>query len=131
MQPVPAIGKLLSIGALSIGVCIYVSIIITGRPNYRPKHYCSLAEIDAQNIAAGLTGYLSKPGHTDVTPAQLIAYESYYGGFENSWTFTRNGDEYVIQVTDRSGKCPVEYQEDYPEWNSGIDTRKILKTNEQ
>jgi hypothetical protein len=126
-----SIGKLLSIGVVTIGVFIYVLLIISRRPNYRPKHYCSLAESDAQNITAGITEYLSKPDHTDVTPAQLIAYESYYGGFENPWTFTRKGDEYVIQVTDHSGKCPVEYQKDHPEWNFGIYTRKIRKTNER
>ncbi len=44
---------------------------------------------------------------------------------ENSWTFSADGNEFVIQVTDNSSQCPNRYQKKYAEWNSGTYTLHI------
>ena len=110
----------LFLGLFYFSLEYYVSI-----PRYRTKHFCKRVENDAMLINAGVKDYLSDPNHNDVSPEQLIAYEELYADLKNSWTITKSGDEYLIQVTDSSGQCPATYQERFPEWDSSIYTIRM------
>ena len=118
---------------------------IPGYIRYRPKHFCSLAEAEANNILAAIADYFSVAEHTNINRDDIEKLVS----IDNPWTFTRCGDNFYIHVVDRSGKClagkrnmdpdrkagifndqagncPAVTQYDDPNWNAGIYTRSIF-----
>jgi hypothetical protein len=104
-------------------VLIYAAMIIPSWPTYRPKSFCSRAETDAGNIIAAIADFYSVPEQGDRIPTRSDIEDIVY--VDNPWTLTRCGDNFYINVVDRSGKCPAEYQNIYPEWNSNIYTLKF------
>lgn len=88
-------------------------------PCYKCKGHCSSAESDANNIAAAISDYFSIPEHTEIKPGDL------YGGYttENPWTLIQCGNTIYIYVYDLDEDCPVDYQNNHPEWNSYIYTK--------
>ena len=105
-------------------VTIIVAIALPGYIVYRPKTYCLRVEYDALNIKAALSDYFADPGHTDINIRPGVLADTEY--IKNPWTLSVCGDNILIHVVDRSGKCPAEYQERYPEWHSGIYTLKFF-----
>ena len=91
------------------------------QPNRRHLSYCARAESEAQTIAATIMDYLADPENTEVEPSDIGEMMI----IENSWTFTADGDEFVIQVTDDSGQCQNRYQKKHAEWDSGTYTLRI------
>jgi hypothetical protein len=106
---------------LALGLFILVVNFLPGQIRYRPKSYCSRVESDASNIAASIADHFSDPKHLDIKRNDIEAIVT----IDNPWTFTRCGLGFFIHVVDRSGKCPVEYQNNRPEWNSGIYTLRM------
>jgi hypothetical protein len=104
-----------------IFVFLYLAIIIPSWPIYRPKSFCSRAEADANNIAAAIADYFSVAEHTDIERGDIEKVMF----VDNPWTFTRCGDNFYINVIDRTGKCPAEIQNKDPNWNSNIYTLKF------
>ena len=100
---------------------ILAAIAIPNFIAYRNKSFCSSAESDANGIAAALADYFSIPNWVntpegDVAPGELNNGAGYtmsgqggsinigvIAGFDPTMNIT-------IQVTDGSGRCPVEFQ---------------------
>ena len=86
---------------------------------YHCKGHCSSAESDANNIAAAIADYFAIPEHTQIKPGDLDdGYQT-----ENPWTFIQCGNTIYIYVYDLNEDCPIEYQNNHPEWNSSIYTK--------
>ena len=102
---------------------ILASIAIPRFLSYRNRAYCSAAESDAHNVAAEIADYFSVPTHHEL-PDQEEFDEGTYLGFslseDNTVDVTMNETERTIEisVTDGSGRCPVNYREDYDKWSN-------------
>ena len=88
-----------------------------------PKRICSRAETDAHKIAEAISDFYSVPEHNHPTPTQSDIER--FLDIKNPWKLTTCGDNFYIHVIDRTGKCPAEYQNTDPNWNSNIYTRKF------
>lgn len=89
---------------------ILAAIAIPNFIEYRNKSFCSRAESDANNIAAGIADYFSIPSHTSVpvgNPVTTIRVQMTAG---NSGNISGNPSAIRIQVTDGSGRCPSNYR---------------------
>ena len=96
----------------------------------RPETYCFRAESDANNIAAAISDYFALPEHTTLP---TISGGSVYLGFTLSskngksqniaWVTGDASSTITIVVQDSSGRCPDDYQESQPQWNSGKYTK--------
>ncbi len=103
---------------------ILAAIAIPNYITYRDKAYCSAAESDTQAIAGALADYFSIPGNQTFNSGGGNAI-----AFPGSQTITlSNGNtaagiapnatgNYVIAVTDVSGRCPATYQAGSPKWS--------------
>ncbi len=108
---------------------ILAAIAIPNYIAYRDKAYCSAAESDAQAIAGALADYFSIPGNQTFHNAGGNAI-----AFPGSQTITLSngntaaalapnaGGQYVIAVTDTSGRCPGTYQAGSARWAGGVYT---------
>lgn len=94
---------------------ILAAIAIPNFIAYRNKSYCSATESDANNIAAGLSDYFAIPTHTSL-PTQgpvtqvVLGNTSFTLSGSNTGTISGTTDAIVITVTDKSSRCPTEYQ---------------------
>jgi prepilin-type N-terminal cleavage/methylation domain-containing protein len=119
---------------------ILAAIAIPNFIAYRDKSFCSRAETDAGNVAASIADYFAVPTKIVVPPAtDLTRYVTWQpagnsnpgiamsgsGPTQNtvSLTIGTGNSRIEINVTDRSGRCPQEYQDSNNMWNSGIFTR--------
>ena len=93
---------------------ILAAIAIPNFIAYRNKTYCSLAETDAEHVAAAISDYFGNPSRTE-TPQigdltiSIINSVVIVGADPNL--------HITIQVTDISGRCPAEYQNAHPQWD--------------
>ena len=111
---------------------VIMSIILPGMVWYRPEQYFQYAKSDANNIAAAISDYFANPLHTALP---TVSGESKYldytlssnkGKGQNiAWVSGDPMDTIFIVVQDSSGKCPEDYQENSPEWDSGKYTKKL------
>jgi len=86
---------------------ILAAIAIPNFIAYRNKSFCSRAESDGNNIAASISDYFAIPTHTAINQSDVKFIPS-----ENTWTLGNNDPNVVltITVTDKSGRCPTDYQ---------------------
>ena len=88
---------------------ILAAIAIPNFIAYRNKTYCSMAESDANTVAAAISDYFAIPTNTTVSNASLPNLALSNG---NTFTIT-SADPSVsitITVTDASLRCPLDYQ---------------------
>ena len=102
-KPRSKAGTIIGIGFLAFVLFFYVSMWLTGLVRYSPKHFCSVAESDANTVAAAIADYFSVAEHTDIARSDIEKLVS----IVNPWTFTRRGDNFYVHVVDRSGECPA------------------------
>jgi prepilin-type N-terminal cleavage/methylation domain-containing protein len=94
---------------------ILAAIAIPNFISYRNKAYCSAAESDVNNIAAGLADYYAIPSHVNLLASNATTVAKPAGlGLElsNNNTASIGGtiDTITISVTDVSSRCPTEYR---------------------
>ena len=99
---------------------ILAAIAIPNFIAYRNKAFCSAAESDANAIAGGLADYFAIP--SNVSFADVAATDTIDFTGSDPVTLsgpnealvdevdTATGTQYVIDVYDRSGRCPENYQ---------------------
>ena len=96
------------------------------RGGHRNEVYCTIAEADAQSIAAVVADYLSNPEH--ITVPTINGDSKYLGytlnnrkGQNIAWVSGTVQPEFAVTIVvkDASGKCPTDYQEINRGWNSG------------
>ncbi|WP_197740576.1 prepilin-type N-terminal cleavage/methylation domain-containing protein [Desulfosarcina widdelii] len=104
---------------------ILAAIAIPNFISYRNKAFCSAAESDANNIAAALSDYFAIPAHVTMPSLAEIGMNTLSGpaGAENTATLSGGVDNITITVTDASGRCPEDYQNSQPDWDSDIFTK--------
>jgi hypothetical protein len=123
-KPKTNIKRLVVVLLLFFVITIIAGIVIPSIPTYRPETYCRRVESEAVEIKAALSDYFSNPAHNDINikPEALADIEY----IKNPWTLSVSGDNILIHVTDGSGKCPAEYQAQYPQWHSSTYTLKLF-----
>jgi type IV pilus assembly protein PilA len=94
---------------------ILAAIAIPNFISYRNKAFCSAAESDANSIAAGIADYYAIPAHVNPLPlaAATIAQPQGLGlalSGNNTATISGTIDAIIIQVTDASLRCPLNYR---------------------
>ena len=109
---------------------ILAAIAIPNFIAYRNKAFCSAAESDANNIAAAIADYFSVPTRTSAPSADPTAGAP--GGLamsltnNNSGNIGQNVQAMTITVTDGSSRCPDDYQDSVPGWNSTNNSYSIV-----
>ena len=119
--------KSIGIIFLILFICYFVVAVILPGINInrqRPKWYCNRAEWDAQNIAVAISDYFADPNHTTLPTISgdsvCLGYTlSSKGGQNIAWVTGDPESTITIIVQDGSGKCPDDYQERSPDWDSG------------
>ena len=93
---------------------ILAAIAIPNFIAYRNKTFCSLAETDAEHVAAAIADYFGNSSRTE-TPQigdltiSVINHVVIVGADPNL--------HITIQVTDISSRCPLDYQNADPHWD--------------
>ncbi len=93
---------------------ILAAIAIPNFIAYRNKTFCSLAETDAEHVAAAIADYFGNASRTN-TPQigdltlSVINQVTIIGADPNH--------HITIQVTDISGRCPLDYQNADQNWD--------------
>lgn len=100
---------------------LLAAIAIPNYISYRNKSFCSLAETDADHISRAITDYFSIPSHSNLPlPTDLNIKTN------NPFVITGDpNDTIVIAVTDKSGRCPQAYQQQYKNWDPTTKTYTI------
>ncbi len=86
---------------------ILAAIAIPNFISYRNKAFCSEAESNASTVAGAVSDYFAIPQHTQIVKNDLSF------AFPNSWGLSGGSDPnttITITVTDRTGRCPSDYQ---------------------
>ena len=106
---------------------ILAAIAIPNFISYRNKAYCSAAESDANNIAAGIADYFAVPARVTALGASDATLAKASGGLGlemsnlNTATIGGNIDAITIAVTDVSGRCPQDYRTSQSDvWTGGL-----------
>jgi prepilin-type N-terminal cleavage/methylation domain-containing protein len=98
---------------------ILAAIAIPNFISYRNKSFCSRAESDANNIAAGLGDHFAIPNHTDL-PDNAWAQDFCSPGNEAGMEASDPNINITITVHDGSERCPTDYQTSAgSSWGSG------------
>jgi len=108
-----------------IGImALLMAIAIPNYIAYRHKTYCTQAESDADHIASAIADYFGTaartglPAMSDVKVATLNHAEI-IGADPNV--------HITIQVTDRTRRCPLEYQNGTPGWDLNCTFNKEIR----
>lgn len=113
---------------IMVVLCIIAILAAVAAPNYfsyRNKAFCNEAETDAQQIAAALSNYFVQGSR-----ANLPAIADLNLDLKNSAGVQITGDTntvIIIQVTDRTKRCPISYQDASQEWDSNYVYTKQMK----
>ena len=118
---------------------ILAAIAIPNFIAYRNKSFCSVAESDAETVAAAVADYFSIPANQTISVAALnganAAGKTYLAATltnQNPWNIGAANPTTVItiQVTDASARCPQDYQLAMAQansprsfWNAGVHTK--------
>jgi prepilin-type N-terminal cleavage/methylation domain-containing protein len=103
-------------------VGILAAIAIPNYINMRDKAYCNEAETDADHVAAAIADYFAFPMRTQLPVIDDLKDIKVL----NPVGISRDGIVIVIQVTDRTHRCPLNYQSSSPNWDlSDVYTKKI------
>ncbi|MCI5192741.1 MAG: hypothetical protein D3915_06385 [Candidatus Electrothrix sp. AU1_5] len=101
---------------------------------------CKAAESDANSIAASIADYFAIPSHITLGTTPIVlnpvggppesggAADMTFPALSEDNTARIKGDfsEIIIEVSDNSGRCPIEYQDAHPNWNgAGVYTKSM------
>jgi prepilin-type N-terminal cleavage/methylation domain-containing protein len=109
---------------------ILAAIAIPNFIAYRNKAFCSAAESDANNIAAGIADYFAVPSRTAAPSADPTAAVTAGLGMsltnQNTGTIGQDVQAMTVTVTDVSGRCPDDYQNSVPGWDTNANTYSLV-----
>jgi type IV pilus assembly protein PilA len=102
-------------------ISILSSIAIPNFFSYRERTYCTEAEIDAENVGIAVSDYYGVPYRVNIPNVGDLNVET-----NNPIEIIGHPDNIIeIRVTDRTGRCPVAYQQSQQNWNSNIFSKFI------
>jgi type IV pilus assembly protein PilA len=102
---------------------ILAAIAIPNFIAYRNKAFCSEAEKDANTVAGAIADYFAIPTNTSVTTTSLGNLN-----IANTWGISGGDDPnttITINVTDRTTRCPADYQAGSVYWTTNVYTKYI------
>jgi len=103
---------------------ILAAIAIPNFIAYRNKAFCSEAEKDANTVAGAIADWFAIPANTTVDTSDLTGVN-----IANTWAIAGGDDPnttITISVTDRTGRCPADYQDASDYWDgSGVYTKYV------
>jgi hypothetical protein len=104
--------------------CVFFREEVNRRYEDWDRVYCSIAETDANMIAAAISDYFADPEHTILPTikgdSEYLGYTLTSGDGQNiAWVTGDYESTITIVVQDVSGKCPQAYQERFAQWDSG------------
>lgn len=109
---------LIEVMVVAMIISLLAAIAIPNFIHIRSKGYCSQAENDASMIERAITSYFSNPWHTDLPDVKDIGLAPL-----NPVVITGDvNDTIYIIVTDRTGRCPDDYQNADEHWDSVANT---------
>jgi prepilin-type N-terminal cleavage/methylation domain-containing protein len=95
-------------------LAIILAIAIPNFIQYRNKGYCAEAEKDAENTAAAIADYFGVCRRTELPEVADLKIS-----VSNLVEITGEPNtEITIRVTDRTRRCPIDYQSLTPGWDS-------------
>ena len=101
---------------------ILAAIAIPNFIAYRNKAFCSAAEADANAIASAIADYFSVPARVNPPASNPTTAPTAGLGLalspNNTGSIGQNVQSMTIIVTDGSGRCPDEYQQRSPGWET-------------
>jgi len=102
---------------------ILAAIAIPNFISYRNKSFCTQAESDANYIATSLGDHFAVPAHTNLPGGSPSSWGDTFCTGSNKSLITSADPSLNITITviDGSGRCPDDYQNASPEWNSATD----------
>jgi prepilin-type N-terminal cleavage/methylation domain-containing protein len=102
---------------------ILAAIAIPNFVSYRDKAFCSAAESDANSIASGIADYFAIPSNQTladradaVGPVIFTSSMTLPLSGSNTAAITGAGNNFIIAVTDASGRCPQSYMTPAGRW---------------
>jgi len=106
---------------------ILAAIAIPNFISYRNKSFCSQAESDANNIAAGLGDHFAIPAHTDIPGNSPSTWGNSFCTGQNKSLITSADPNLNITITvlDASSRCPDDYQNASSDWD--VDSNMVTK----
>jgi len=101
---------------------ILAAIAIPNFIAYRNKAFCTGAETDGNNIAAGLSDYYAIPSHTNLATFADSGVTMSNG---NVGTVGGTVNAIIITVSDTSTRCPTDYTTPAANWTGSIYTQNM------
>jgi type IV pilus assembly protein PilA len=102
-------------------ISILSSIAIPNFFNYRNKAYCTEAEIDAVNVGMAISDYFGVPHRTNTPNSSDLKIKT-----KNSVEIIPHPDNIIeIRITDRTGRCPLSYQQSQENWDANIFSKYV------
>jgi type IV pilus assembly protein PilA len=102
-------------------VSILSSLAIPNIINLRDRAYCTEAESDASKLGIAISDYYSMPNRTNLPDMNDLNVKT-----KNIVEILGHPDNIIeIRVTDRTGRCPVSYQQSQQNWNSNVFSKFI------
>ena len=114
---------------------ILAAIAIPNYISYRDKSFCSATESDANALASGLADYFAIPSNRTLTLATTDGQGTNVIHFHGAGTISLSGtntgsirivsgtNNYRIQASDATMRCPLAYRSPSPRWtNNAVNT---------
>ncbi len=104
-------------------VAILAIIAIPNYINYRNKGFCTQAERDADHISAAISDYYALGKRTALPDVSDLKIE-----IVNPATILGDPNTTItIVVADRTGRCPVDYQQESAYWDANNHFSKYIR----
>lgn len=102
---------------------VLASIAIPNYINYRNKAYCSEAETNANQIGSAIADYFGNGNRVNLPTVDDLKLKL---KFANPADIQGDTNTTVsILVTDRTSRCPEEYQNAHWQWSNNVFTKYI------
>lgn len=102
---------------------LLAAIAIPNYINMRSKGYCAEAEIDADHVAAAIANYFGTGSHTELP----VIGDLKISLLNRVELLGDPNTKIIIKITDRTRKCPMNYQNAHAHWDSNYVFTKEIK----
>ncbi len=114
---------LLELMIITAILAILLAIAISNFIHMRHKAYCTQAEQDADHVAAAIADYFGVPVRT-----QLPLLNDLNLAIVNPVEIVGDPNTLItIRVTDRTSRCPLDYQSAHAQWDSNYVFTKTIE----
>jgi len=99
---------------------LLAAIAIPNFLRHRDKSFCSAAEADAGSTVVAISDYYAIPGRHNV----MVSWNDLGLTTSNGNVVSISGtvDNIIVTVTESTGRCPVSYTSNSPNWNASVFT---------